>query len=88
MIDINRETPLSLKEAASRVGVTARTVWNWIQSGRLEACRCGRNVRTSVEALARFTSPYRPARESAGAANNSENDRAMAELREEHGLKV
>jgi len=86
MIDVTRETLLSPKEAAARMGVTARTIWNWIQSGRLEACRTGRSIRTSVEALARFASPYQPA--GSPAAATSETDRALTELREEHGLEI
>lgn len=89
MIDPIRETLLSPKEAAARVRVSPRTIWNWIQEGRLDACRVGRSVRTSVEALKRFTAPYTPAGSvSVPVAPLTQGERDLIALREEHGLNV
>jgi transposase len=55
-----RETPISLRQLAKRLGVTPKTVYLWSspQRGakpRLETARVGGKRMTSLEALQRFT---------------------------------
>lgn len=57
MIDVTRETIVSLVDVARRLGVTVQTVRNWSdrQSGpRLDTMKFGGKVVTSWEALGRF----------------------------------
>ena len=65
-IDVEKEAPLSLSEAAKRVPkvngrrVHASTIYRWCRRGlkgvRLEYVRIGRRMATSAEALKRFFS--------------------------------
>ena len=63
-IDLERETPISLADAAEAVPTvggrkpSTSTVWRWCRFGirgvRLEYIRVGRRMATSKEALSRF----------------------------------
>lgn len=65
MIDVNRERLLSLADAAKRIPgrmgrpISKQTVWVWTKSGRrgvkLEAVFVGGDLKTSEEAIARFS---------------------------------
>ena len=48
---------LSPKEAAALIGVAVRTIYNWINNGRLKARRVGGGFRTSRAALS-LACPY------------------------------
>lgn len=54
MIDLTKETPLRIKEAAKLYDVHRRTIENWIGRG-LECATIGRLVYTSKEAIQRFS---------------------------------
>jgi excisionase family DNA binding protein len=45
---------LTIAQVADTVGVTTRTVWNWIKKGRLPVVRLGRTVRIKEEDFRRF----------------------------------
>lgn len=64
MIDVARETLLTLDEAAERMRVTKAAVVKWYRIGsrgrRLETVKMGGARRTSVEALARFAEHPEP----------------------------
>ena len=45
---------LTIAQVATTVGVTTRTVWNWIKKGRLPVVRLGRTVRIKEEDFRRF----------------------------------
>lgn len=97
MIDFTRETVISLREAARRMGVTVQTVHNWAKSrtrGRtLETGKVGGARRTTLEALHRFSDQSR-----GGAAVGAKKPRrpmgdgghaeAMRIAREELGMNV
>lgn len=40
--------PLSVPEAAAALGVSERTIWRWLESGRLSADRSGGRVHVSL----------------------------------------
>jgi len=74
MIELANETLLTVPQAAERLGCSCRTIRRWISTGyrgrRLEVIRCGRLVRTSIEAIERFqgtqeTAPMVPPRRQA-----------------------
>lgn len=45
---------LTMREAAARLNISARTVWAMIQDGRLRAIRIGRAVRIAPAELERY----------------------------------
>jgi hypothetical protein len=59
MIDLNTESLITLHEAAEILHLSYRTIYRWATKGikgvNLETLSCGRNLRTSKEALSRFT---------------------------------
>jgi hypothetical protein len=64
MIDVTRETLLTMNEAAARFGVTAKTIREWAcpldykrrpKRRVLETVMLGGRLRTSLEAVQRFT---------------------------------
>lgn len=59
-MDLQRERPVGVREIASHLGVTARTVRRWMATG-LEHVVIGRTVRTTWEAVERFASRPTPA---------------------------
>jgi excisionase family DNA binding protein len=58
MIDVGTEHLITLGMAAETLLVHPRTAYRWAVTGRLEAVRCGRQWRTSREAVARFTAAH------------------------------
>ena len=87
MLSVANEQPITLPEAAGRLGVSVRTIQRWtrgIGGRRLETFRCGRVVRTSFEAIDRF---QRQQSES-GEPEEREHRRIEAELEERHGLGI
>jgi excisionase family DNA binding protein len=65
MIDLTKETPITLMEAAEKLKVTTLTVRRWIAAkGRcLESTRVGGRRLTSLEALQRFTGQPEPVKQ-------------------------
>lgn len=57
MIDITRETIVSLSDAANRLSVTHKTIRKWasMPGRKLETAKVGGKVITSLEALQRFS---------------------------------
>ncbi len=50
---------LTVKEAADRLGVSAKTIYNWISEGRLKAQRLGgRSIRIDELDLYTLIQPY------------------------------
>lgn len=61
MIDVAREKLMTKEEAAQFCGVSVETIDRWMEKGvqrtgkRLESLLLGGSVRTSIEAIARFS---------------------------------
>lgn len=49
---------ISTQAAAERLGVTPKSVRNWVADGRLPAVRVGRNIRIDPADLDAFVRPY------------------------------
>jgi excisionase family DNA binding protein len=49
---------LTVKEAAYRLSVTKRTIWQWISDGRLPAKRIGKWIRIHPDSLASMMRDY------------------------------
>ena len=64
MIDVQRETLMTLEEAAKRLKVTKAAITKWFRVGvngrRLETVKLGGARRTSLEALSRFAQHPQP----------------------------
>lgn len=88
MVDFIHETPLSLKDVASRFGVTTKTVRQWIcgvRGRKLEAFRMGGKLLVTVEALQRFAAVEESVQYTRPSAVARENEETMRLLRERHG---
>lgn len=94
MIDIQHEQLCSLTDVARRLGVSLRTLYVWASpatSPRLETCKLGRVVRTSWEAVSRFSKqrasdePIEPSPLAAANNTRERHNAAMALIRERHG---
>lgn len=58
------EKLLTCQEVAQRYGVKTPTVWGWIRTGKLKACKIGRIYRVypqDVEAFEKTTRSAKPA---------------------------
>lgn len=47
----NTSRLLTMQEAADQIGVSLKTVYNWIQAGKLEHFKLGHTVRIPPEAI-------------------------------------
>jgi excisionase family DNA binding protein len=57
-----RHRPVTIKEACALLGVSRRTIYNWLAKGRLETIRTpGGSVRIFVDSLMRATERPPPA---------------------------
>jgi excisionase family DNA binding protein len=52
---------LTVAQAAERLAVARRTIYVWIQAGRLDCVRIGRLVRVEQSSLDRFIETHREA---------------------------
>jgi excisionase family DNA binding protein len=60
MMDPTRET-ISIPDACTRVGVTRRTIYNWIHAGKVEYVRtAGGAIRIFADSLWRDAGPRPP----------------------------
>src|SRR5690606_39237517 len=99
MIDITRETVISLSDAARKLGVHIRTAREWAAriptpaKPRLETAKAGGKRITSLEAVQRFLrhdsaeSPA-PNQSHLNAASLAKHNEALARLKERHGISV
>ena len=90
LLDISRETVISLEEAARKLDVTTKTVRNWAlrQVGPvLETAKFGGKVVTTLEALQRFGQQRgaKPSKQSAVRLTRRQK-MLTAQLREHHGI--
>jgi excisionase family DNA binding protein len=65
------EKYLTVREVASRLGVTRQAVHNWINEGRLRAVKAGRALRVPESAVVEFLKPVEP-----GEHHNDESEGA------------
>ncbi len=71
-IEARADFGLSVADAATRIGLTERTLWAYIASGRLRAHRIGaRRVRVLESDLAGLLTPLEPRAESPGDVDNA-----------------
>lgn len=88
MLDIQKETPVSLFEVAEKFNVTVTTVRKWTNPNKrhhLETAKIGGKRFTTWEAVQRFVEPDNPEAEKAAIIRAS-HERAMKVLRELHGF--
>jgi len=89
MFDLKHDTLLTAEEAAKVLGVTVRTVRQYIRSGKLAAAKFAGNVRTSLAAIEAMQQPMNgqsPARARHHSAKVSEKE-ANARLKR-HGINL
>ena len=48
------EELLTYREVAKKLKVSERTVWGLVKAGDIRACKIGRNIRVTVEALEEY----------------------------------
>jgi DNA-binding transcriptional MerR regulator len=89
MIDLRHEQLLSFEDAARRLGCSIRTVRHWAAVGfegrRLEFIKLGRLLRTSVEAINRFSTHEHSEPDSRLTPSQRNRQRARQALHERHG---
>lgn len=97
MIDATREHLITLDNAAALLLVHRRTVYRWATVGvkgvMLDALPCGRNLRTSSEAVSRFTAALSGLRDHSpedcrpvAPRRSKSHEAAARELAEVHGV--
>ena len=89
VIDLTQERVVSINAAAERLGVSPKTVYVWAASThepRLETVKLGGKRVTTLEAIQRFARQDEPTPALVGTTNPSDYERAMAGLRERHGV--
>jgi excisionase family DNA binding protein len=53
-----REAPITIKQACALVGVSRRTIYNWMAKGRLDCVRtAGGNIRIYADSLYQSRTP-------------------------------
>ncbi len=83
MIDIQRETIVSISEAPRHVPgrPSVQTLWRWVLSGtragKLESCLIGGRRFTSVEAIQRFAEQSTAAADTPSARTSRQRERAI-----------
>lgn len=82
MVRIATEQVISLPKAADMIGVSWRTIRNWIDNGTLDASYFGGTLRTTVEALERMQRPAQGERR----ASRPVESNWRSELSEQHGM--
>ena len=97
MLDVARETLLTLDEAAKILKVTKRTVGRWCKSGKLRAVYFGGVLRTSVEAVQEMQRPASSVSDTTAKAGKAKvkqqgqqrrADDDAKRLRERHGIEI
>ena len=96
MIDIARETLLSVADVARKLGVTRKAVYDWINRSathpnkHLESVRVGGKVLTSENALRRFAqqSDDEQGSEQPERYPNLSHEEVARQLLEEHGIDI
>lgn len=93
MIDLTRETVLSVHQAAEKLGVTTKTVYLWASDARgdkprLETAKVGGKRITTLEALQRFTQQEAGATPAYVPAIETDYEAAIRGLRDLHGINI
>ncbi len=86
MVDIIRNKPMTLKDAASYFHVCTKTIREWEKDG-LELVRYGKKLYTTLENLQKFGVQRVPANRTRLTNAEGNHAEAMRLLAEQHGIK-